>query len=342
MVTADGVALVEAGYRFEPDDDAWVRGIAEAFASLIDDDQGMAVSFYDTSDASGVRIIRKAQLRAPNTPAEVAEVTKRVPASQLARLFPPVPLVGWLSQTFGKTAEGRKVVGLTSRFGEVMGVTCPSIARRGLVLSVYSPEPRTKKVATTTWIRLGTHLSHAARLRETLGKTQTQLDAGGDGAVLSADGTVVHAEGAARSFDARQALRDAARAVDRARCDQHRKDPEAALLSWKGLVEGRWSLVDQFDSDGRRFLVARRNDPAFRRPRALSRRERHVAALAAVGHPSKVIAYQLGISSAAAAATLTRALHKLGLHSRAELATVAGVLDPWGGASMPTPEGDGG
>ena len=340
-MTADGVALVEAGYRFEPDDDAWMRGIAEAFASLIDEDQGMAVSFYDTSEPGVVRITRKASLRALSTPGEVAEVTKRLPASQIPRLFPPVPLVGWMSQTFGKTTDGRKVVSLTSRFGEVMGITCPSIARRGLVLSVYSPEPRTRKVSTPTWLRIGTHLSHAARLRETLGKGEARVDAGPDGAVLSTDGNVVHAEGAARSFDARQALRDAARALDRARCDQRRQDPEAALLTWKGLVDGRWSLVDQFDSDGRRFLVARRNEPAFRRPRALTSRERHVAALAAVGHPSKVIAYQLGITTAAAAATLTRALHKLGLHSRAELATVAGVLDPWGGARAPAPEGDG-
>jgi DNA-binding CsgD family transcriptional regulator len=340
-VTADGLALVEAGYRFEPDDDVWMRGIAEAFAALIDDDQGMTVSIYDTSNPDGIRITRTAELRAPATPGDVAQVSQRVPRSQIARLFPPVPLVGWMSQHFGKTAEGRKVVGMTRRFGEVMGVTCPSVARRGLVLTVFSPEPRTRKVSTTTWIRVGTHLSHAARLRDTLGKGQARIDAGTDGAVLSADGSVVHAEGAARSFDARQALRDAARAVDRARSGLRRQDPDAALLSWKGLVEGRWSLVDQFDSDGRRFLVARRNDPAFRRPRALSARERHVAALAAVGHPSKVIAYQLGISTAAAAATLTRALHKLGLHSRAELATVAGVLDPWGGTKAPTLEGDG-
>lgn len=341
-MTADGVALVEAGYRFEPDDEAWVRGIAEAFAPLIDDDQGMTVSFYDASDGDAVRVTRKAALRAPTTLEDVAHVTKRVPPSQIPRLFPPVPLVAWLSQTFGKTGDGRKIIDLTSRFGEIMGVTCPSVARRGLVLTVYSSEVRTKKVSVNTWLRIGTHLSHAARLRETLGKAQASLEVGRDGALLNEDGAVVHAEGAARSLDARQALRDAARAVDRARGSQLRQDAEAALLSWKGLVEGRWSLVDQFDSDGRRFLVARRNDPAFRRPRVLSSRERHVAALAAVGHPSKVIAYQLGISTAAATATLTRALHKLGLQSRAELATVAGVLDPWGGAKSSAVEGDGG
>jgi hypothetical protein len=29
------------------------------------------------------------------------------------------------------------------------------------------------------------------------------------------------------------------------------------LASWNALVAGRWSIVDAFDSDGRRLIVAR-------------------------------------------------------------------------------------
>ena len=51
-----------------------------------------------------------------------------------------------------------------------------------------------------------------------------------------------------------------------------RDDARAALL------EGRWSLVDRFDSDGRRFIVAYRNPPGVLNPRRLTAREREVAA----------------------------------------------------------------
>jgi hypothetical protein len=52
----------------------------------------------------------------------------------------------------------------------------------------------------------------------------------------------------------------AAKAIDRAR-SRARSNEDEALELWQGLVAGRWSLVEQFDSDGRRFLVARKNDP---------------------------------------------------------------------------------
>ena len=75
-------------------------------------------------------------------------------------------------------------------------------------------------------------------------------------AVLEGD-RVLHAEGAACELDAQEQLRRAARAMDRARL--RGTDEDEALELWQGLVAGRWSLVDRFDSDGRRFLVARRS-----------------------------------------------------------------------------------
>jgi len=85
-------------------------------------------------------------------------------------------------------------------------------------------------------------------------------------------------------------------------------------------VARRWSLVDRFDSDGRRFLVARRNEPDVRDPRALSPRERQVAAFAALGHSNKLIAYTLGLSASTIATHLAAAMRKLAVRSRVELA----------------------
>ncbi len=66
----------------------------------------------------------------------------------------------------------------------------------------------------------------------------------------------MHAEGAAKHRDARAFLRHAALATERARGALRNADPDQALQLWRGLVDGRWSLIEQFSSDGRRFLVA--------------------------------------------------------------------------------------
>jgi DNA-binding NarL/FixJ family response regulator len=91
------------------------------------------------------------------------------------------------------------------------------------------------------------------------------------------------------------------------------------LELWRALVEGRWSVVDSYESDGRRLVVARRNEPRVRDPRGLSARESQVAAYASHGHSNKMIAYLLGVSESSVAAHLKSALSKLGVTSRVEL-----------------------
>lgn len=156
------------------------------------------------------------------------------------------------------------------------------------------------------------HIAAAHRLRLRVPLEEAVLDGA----------RVVHAEGEAR--DARELLRDAARALDRARL--RGTDPDEALALWQGLVDGRWSLVDHFDSDGRRFLVARRNDDHLEEPRALSPRERSVLAYAALGHSNKLIGYELGISESAAANHVASVVKKLGVPGRAALAGLSSQL----------------
>jgi hypothetical protein len=58
---------------------------------------------------------------------------------------------------------------------------------------------------------------------------------------------------------------------------------------WPGLTSGRSSLVDRFDSDGRRFVVAVKNDPEFPDPRGLTTRERQVCEFIGIGQSTKEI-----------------------------------------------------
>jgi DNA-binding CsgD family transcriptional regulator len=171
-----------------------------------------------------------------------------------------------------------------------------------------------------TWGRILAHLGAGARLRRLLSGGQPEESPGAE-AILSPSGALKHAMPAAQSSAAQETLRAAAKAVDRAR-SKARHDEDEALDLWKGLVAGRWSLVDQFDSDGRRFLVAHRNDPLVSDPRALTRRERQVLVYAAMGYPLKLIAYTLGLSAGTVSVLRTRGMRKLGVRSVTELAAL--------------------
>lgn len=169
--------------------------------------------------------------------------------------------------------------------------------------------------------RIAAHLANAHRLREALrlgelaGSTPDDAEA-----VLEPAGKVIDARGLARNAAARDALRDAAKAIDRARASQRTLAPQEAVDSWRALVSGQWSLVDHFESDGRRYVVALRNPPEVTDPRALTTRERHVAAYSALGYSGKQVAYALGIDPSAVSRHLRSGLRKLGLTGVGELA----------------------
>ena len=161
--------------------------------------------------------------------------------------------------------------------------------------------------------KLATHLGAAHRLRRA--KHVHRLDEAE--AVLSPTGKLLHApEGAENKRDA---LDEGRRRRDEARKTTH--DAERALEIWRGLVAGRWSLVDHFDTDGKRFLLAMKNTPTVEKRADLTPLERRVCALVAMGHRDKEVAYMLGISTASVSASLHRARRKLAVTSRADLVT---------------------
>ena len=92
-----------------------------------------------------------------------------------------------------------------------------------------------------------------------------------------------------------------------------------ALQGWITLVANGWSVVDAFDEQGRRFLVARSAPITRGTELRLSDREAEVALLAALGHANKSIAYELGISVHSVGTYLIRVKNKLGLKSRLDL-----------------------
>jgi DNA-binding NarL/FixJ family response regulator len=127
-----------------------------------------------------------------------------------------------------------------------------------------------------------------------------------------------HATAPAQPRPCQDALREAVLAQRRAG-ELRRSDPAEAVAAWRALVAGRWSLVDHFDHDGRHYLLARRNDPDARALGALTLRERQVVGYACLGHPNKLIAYEMGLSASSIATYLARAAEKVGADSRPTL-----------------------
>ena len=128
------------------------------------------------------------------------------------------------------------------------------------------------------------------------------------------------------SMPQRELLRAAALRADRARHVLKNLDADHAQRLWEGLLAGRWAIVDWFDSEGRRFIIARRNDQLLHRPRGLTRREQQVAMRAALGASSKAISYELGISPSRVSSVLNAAMRKLGVRTKAQLVVMVRTL----------------
>jgi DNA-binding CsgD family transcriptional regulator len=152
-------------------------------------------------------------------------------------------------------------------------------------------------------------------------------------AIFTARGRVEHATGDARQPGPLEDLRHAVSAIEHARSTAGRSAPDEAVKQWRGLVSARWSLVEQFDTDGKRYILARANEPASTRARGLemlTTRERQVVAHLMLGHSMKLIAYELGIAYSTVRVLTMRACAKLGVNGREELlAAIAKSTREW-------------
>jgi DNA-binding NarL/FixJ family response regulator len=113
----------------------------------------------------------------------------------------------------------------------------------------------------------------------------------------------------------RAALRARAICIDRLR---RAADVDGAPGAWRGMIDGRWSVVDVFEADGRRFFIARENTAEATRS-ALTAQEHQVLVLVCEGRTNKYIEYELGLPPPRVSAMVRALSDKLGATHRAEL-----------------------
>ncbi len=317
----DWIALVEASYDLDGSDQHWLDNLFDCAEPLLD--AGMArvgwtfhctpTTFKLGSYPTRLPGLMKGLLRAAHAIAPQAwfDFTYRagyVVGTGSEIVVPHLPQVRSLpaSLTGGRAKD-------------VFMAGAQSGTALGMAFGVWLKDERSPTaLERKRWPCVSAHLGAGLRLR--LAVRDLRLDQGPVEAVLDAAGKVHDARASATSPSARELLRQAVRRIDKARTAQGRSDPDSAMESWTGLVDGRWSLVDRFDTDGRRFIVAVKNDPAHPHPRGLTMGEREVSEFVGLGRSTKEIAYILGVSLSAVTNMTARAQAKLGLSSRTELA----------------------
>jgi DNA-binding CsgD family transcriptional regulator len=317
----DWIAVIETGYSLDGDDPTWLNHLLDCVAREHWGGQSSAAFTFGLSASAFA--LRDVTIHGP------AEIENHLRAS-LAVVSPeglnqaygsgsaPVGTVSELifhrandEETFKKTNAG--IV------ADVLRIVAHSGTGRGVGLTLVLDQVRkSTQMERRRWTRCAAHIGAGLRLRA-MAHQLDSLDGKPIEAIFDGGGRLCDAREAATSKSARELLRTAVRKADKARSACGRLDADEALKAWEALIRGRWSLVDRFDSDQRRFVVAVRNDLGALDPRGLSLRERQVAEYAGQGRSAKEIAYLLGAPAASVENSLRRAQAKLGLRSRVEL-----------------------
>ncbi len=320
---ASFLELIHIVYDVQPTEREWLKAIADAAGGSLEVDLlQMAYTFeYHGNDYPLIREIGSA---IEGVAGSIKELVRSLPPELVGRAFGR-PMVCTASELFGMQALQGAVGTHLKKLGgrDPMGVVAVDTSGHGIVLTgmfrtITSLSPATRR----RWGRMTAHFASGLRLRRAIacGGRDPHLPPIEDPtieAVLDLGGKLHDATGVAETRENRLALRQAARAIDRAK--SRGTDVDEALEAWRALVSGRWSLLEQFESDGRHYLVARPNPPKPHALKPLSAREQAAVALAAIGRANKVIAYELGISVGTVATLLQRAKKKLGVRSRAGL-----------------------
>ena len=314
------IAVIEAAYQTGGGTEDWLQSIARAMPER-DHGLGHICLTYRINEHGQLVFDQIAQL---DTPGDLSDASR----TAMCSMPPAYVKATWTAVPSGTALTGGPVEAREQtraalehyygKFGirDIVVVNGIDPTDRGIYVGALVAEPATlARRDRSTWSRVAAHLVASYRLRRT--------DAGEPDAVITPAGKIEHAMDDARAASARESLRNAALAIDKARAKRSRIDEEDAVQMWQALVNGRWTLVDRVDSDGRRYFIARKNDPDVARHHALTRRERQVVGFAALGHSNKLIAYELGLSISAVAVYLDVAMEKLGVSSRADLIVAA-------------------
>lgn len=312
----DVIAPLDAAFELDTDEATWIQRVTDTLMPLLDLGLG-TFAWLACPVQKAMPFERLLHLNAPVGGDFVLQMHDDADRDDIALAYPNITGVHSLATLFGprryfespllrRWIHARKIADAGGLHISLGGRTLVA----GAVFHEVAAFPRPLK---TFGPMLSRRIEAAFRLRQglaTMGSTPA--------AVLTPAAQVVHAENEAKSTTVRERLRRAVVAREMAR-GLREKDPARAFALYEGIVSGRFTILDRFERDGRRYLVAYENPPDVLSSRALTRREREVMWRAAQGEPLKRVAIELGITPSAAAAYFHAARKKTGIRSRNEL-----------------------
>ncbi len=316
------IALAEAAYDLRVDEGDWFPQVVEAAAALLDRGLGV-LGLYGTRPAE-TGPVQVEGFHISNGPEDfsarlMSAMSEVPPEAVYQRSVSGIGVLSELNRPF-LDAWSRHIGSK-----DAMGVT--AIDPNGHAVHVLAPVPEVISLSPqerNRWRMLAAHLSSGLRLRRALSETRSapehgQLPLGADAIIDGKTLRIQEAVNEAQHTKSLTALRQAAVRLDKARGKLRTEDPEKALAMWWALLRGHWSMVEWFDTDDRRYLLAVPNPPAITDPRGLTKRESQVVAYSVLGESRKMVAYRLGISASRVSSALSSSMRKLGVESQGQL-----------------------
>ncbi len=327
------IDFTEAAYDLDLSDEEWLPTVLERGLSVLDHGLGVTgIEYGRRPDGGALQLLRTHVVSGPQDFLGQHMAALAAWPPELLREQARPGLVATMSENTKAHPEALDLyTSHVSYCKDVLGIT--TVDCKGTGVAIVAP---LREVTTLSghhrqrWQMLAAHLEAGHRLRQALAAKDaieepctdlppSDLPHDAEAIFDAKSFRLTDAVGQAQERSAGKKLRDAALMVDRARGTLRETDPQEALETWKALVWGRWSLVDWFDSDGRRYVLGIPNAPQVSDPRGLTKRENQVVAGAILGTTNKMIAYRLGLSTSRVSLLLRSAMKKLGLRTRAQL-----------------------
>lgn len=320
--TPDHVSIVEASYQAVDSDEAWLALLLEIARPVLDLGTGVGLSLV--REGTGGRQVTLSQGVGPLS--DMLRLSwptiQQLDDTTYRKFFYPRKPVLLASELVAGFAEPlRHAFGslmLHAGARDLLGML--GYPARGWAFAMFvavGDAPITPNLMETLR-RLRIHIEAGMRLRMFCSDEAV--------AVIRPDGRLEHMNTDALERTTCALLEAQATAIERARSAEARTDPHRALAVWKALVDGRWSVVERVDSDGKRHYHAFENAPHVHALRALSRTEALVCSLSLQGLVGKEVAYSTGLSQSSVSSNLGSAAARLGFARRAELLRVGAQL----------------
>ena len=322
------IDCAEAAYNLEVSEAEWLPKVLEAGLPVFDHGRVVAGAVYARPPQGGPVVPERCHvISGPQDFAErYAHAVRELPVDVVRGLLRP-----GVADTVSESSK--PYPGAFAEIGrhfdhEKDGLLLTAVDPNGLGVHIIAALPKVTKLAGRSrqrWQMLAAHVCAGHRIRRAIaapgtnGRSKTPLPHNAEAVLDPKRFEVTDATGPAKAHGVGAILRDAAMQGDRARGPLRSEDPHEALEIWKALVQGRWSMVDWFDTDGRRFVLAVPNPPDVVDPRGLTEGEMQVVTYASFGHSNSFVAYELGISKTRVSQLLSSSMRKLGVQTPAQL-----------------------